>query len=236
MADLQALINDGFYISGMWDEATVPGAKHYGKKRYWHNYMIIGYDEEEANFTCVGYDVKGQWERYKINYDVFITVTNENPIVHFEAIKRNSVFYKKFQLSEVKESMNTLLKGGMKKFFSDPEPCMTGLDACREFLEFEKLQGMNKKKIHEESFYLLKESKEIMCKRLLFIKENGYAEIPEEWIIGYQELEENYNKLLLLVLKYKATFKNSILERIYDYGMSILDKETFLLNIICENL
>lgn len=52
---VKQLINNGIYVSGMWNENYIPGKDAYNKYNYKRNYLIYGYNEEKRCLISAGY-------------------------------------------------------------------------------------------------------------------------------------------------------------------------------------
>lgn len=95
------------------------------------------------------------------------------------------------------------------------------LSATRRFFE----DIVDTKIIHYPSAYCLLEHKKLMKKRILFLIAEGYISLEQAQLQLFDEIEKDYEKILMLVIKYNVTNIEKLLKKIYKLGIQALGKE-----------
>lgn len=69
---IKQFINEGFYVTGHWNEYLISEKKSYQQQKAIHNYLMYGYDEEKEELLSVGYTKDGHWNYFNVSYGQFI--------------------------------------------------------------------------------------------------------------------------------------------------------------------
>lgn len=64
------VIDNNCYIHGTYNERYIPRKRAYNKEDYYHDFLIIGYDDK--NFISAGFVANGRFEKYNIPYQNFV--------------------------------------------------------------------------------------------------------------------------------------------------------------------
>lgn len=71
----RTFIDNECYVHGIYNEMHIPGKWAYKKEKYNHDFLVIGYDEE--NFYSVGFVGDGRFKHFKIPNNNFIDAIND---------------------------------------------------------------------------------------------------------------------------------------------------------------
>lgn len=74
--DLCMMINEGCYISGIYNEKYIPEKKAYNRRDFNHDYILYGVDETRKVFLSAGYLADGKYQTYEIPFSCFAQAVN----------------------------------------------------------------------------------------------------------------------------------------------------------------
>ena len=63
------MLEQGFYVSGTYDEFFIPGKGAYQVRSFVHGYIIYGYDDLKGVFKSAGYLADGRYKQFDIIYE-----------------------------------------------------------------------------------------------------------------------------------------------------------------------
>ena len=106
------------------------------------------------------------------------------------------------------------------------------LSAIRRFFE----DIIDTKIIHYPSAYCLLEHKRLMKKRILFLIAERYISLGQAQLQLFDEIEKDYEKILMLVIKYNVVGMEKILKKIYGLGTQALGKEYDYMKLLFGSL
>ena len=93
-----------WYTKGIYNEEHVETKSAYHKYRFEHDYLIIGYDDDEQVFYSAGYVANNQFKIYKIPYDDMNLALNT-----IRSKKRKFEFYKFNDKAQISYDFNIIL-------------------------------------------------------------------------------------------------------------------------------
>lgn len=71
-----AMIKNGCYITGVYNEKYIPGKMVYNQSDFVHDYILYGFDEEKQTFLSAGYLADRRYQSYEISFSNFAQSIN----------------------------------------------------------------------------------------------------------------------------------------------------------------
>ncbi len=225
--DVMAILERGEYVIGFWDEYYVKNKQAYKKRKFSHNYIIVGYDEEEKRFFSAGYVGDRHWKEFDVGFSEFneAVKANYDHYAHIESLAPNKYFQWRFEYDQFVDKLDGYIQSRSDRVELEPSDCQRGLDACRAYFNKMREWSEDKKRIPLESTYLMKEHKSIMLERMHFLKERAIVEVPEETVNAYRELVTEYEKILNMLIMYNMSKKPNLGKKLCDAGEACLKAE-----------
>lgn len=224
---IEQMIDDEEYFFALFDENVVTNYL-FGKQStetFEHGCFIYGYDSIAKDFFMEGYVKDEKWEKYEIPYDVFYKALSYYPekgeiaFIGYQMVKNYdwSFDYKRMYCS-------------LQNYMNERE--CKDLLAIRRFFE----DIIDTKIIHYPSAYCLLEHKRLMKKRILFLIAERYISLGQAQLQLFDEIEKDYEKILMLVIKYNVVGMEKILKKIYRLGTQALGKEYDYMKLLFGSL
>ena len=209
-------IKDDLFQAGM-----VGALKAYQKYDHIHDYILIGYEEDNILYS-VGYTKTGRYEEFTITFDEYLDslINSTNSFIDINTCKyhpegnfafNNSNFCQ--ELSDYINSTNSKAIGCNKIY---------GIKSIEELKSyvFDDVSEIDIRYIK-----ILLEHKNLMKLRLEYVYKDSISDIPEK----YKKVSEEANRMYLLSIKYNITKNKDILESIENGFNLILNLEKELL-------
>lgn len=230
---MRTMIDMGCYPQGPYNEEYIPGKFAYQKRYFYHDYMLIGYDDNEEIFYSVGYLADGKFQQFTIPYEnmrqAIKTVDKPRIVLNFWKYNENFEYKPNFQrliseLSDYLNSVNNSPKVLKSRYW--------GMEAVRQlanyYLEFGEY-GVDIRYTR-----CIMEHKFLMQKRMSYLFEQGY--LSNDKYLKYSAITYKQAEMIhLLALKYNMTGRRIIVNSIYDKINEILLIENeYLPNVLCE--
>ena len=233
---LREIIDLGFYPNGIYNEEYIPGKDNFQNSYFAHDYLLIGYNDEEQVFYSVGYLADRKFQRFIIPYGSMkqSLQTLKEPSIPFYILKYNVkakyVFDTDAFLQDLSDYINS--KTSVKSFHTDT---YFGMQAIHEMAKDLLSRAKQKRRIDNRYTRALMEHKSLMVKRINYlINEVG---------VNLSKIQENATKvhtmaetIHLLGLKYLMTRDFSIAERIFELINKMLVLESEYLPVLHDRV
>lgn len=244
---LKDKIDNGAYCFIYIDRYYVPFYKMWYKQRHLnHEMLIYGYDDEKEEFLCADNADNGNYEYFtctfselrdgywyngnidptffSIHYIQNIIIPEEPYMFNYGQVKSSlkDYYYSKSMLNESEEVIKSIF----------------GFNVHNLVLENQKYtikKYESKFYFNLRQMYILTDHKELMRRRLIFLKEQGYL-LNDEFEKKYEYLAHKYKILLSMCIKYNITNKKDILDRYFELFQNLIDYERNVLGDIINNL
>lgn len=215
---LKAMLVNGYYVNGDYNEEYVPGKQAYGIEYFPHDYLLIGFDDEKEVFNSVGYLTK-QLVNFEIPYKnmelALKTLKSNKPILNF---------YKYNTDKDFKVDVNKIISG-LKDYISSSNSTQHhaqgffyGLEAVIRLGEHIINDGEKSNFDHRYTRGLM-EHKHIMVKRIEYLCNNQYLSNNKCIYSAYRVFE--YAKIIHnLGIRFKLLRDQNLLKEI----MAIIQK------------
>lgn len=203
---LKRMILDNRYIELKIDQYYLYGREEYHMRHYLHQNLIYGFDDQLHVFMVIGYDNYGKIKKYKIRYSDLKSSMKRYPEVQVKILTyRQGIHFYRFFPSYVKGIFEDYLAGRNSEekvqSFLPVEERTYGINIYEE-LKTDK--GLDILVSDRRVSYLLYEHKQIMEKRIAYMREMG---IVNEGLFAKTEskirflIKESFN-LLNVAQKY----------------------------------
>ncbi|MDC7220783.1 MAG: hypothetical protein PQJ59_12685 [Spirochaetales bacterium] len=217
----------------------------YDKWNSVHEQLVYGYDKEKQIFHVADNFQYGKFTFAQCSFDEFAKAYEETDRDSYGGVILASTDFSKpyqFDLAQLRERLEEYLNPQKSIFTYNPlpmgalihdlqnDPC--GFDVYRTVLKDirEKLETEERPKLDVRMTYLLWEHKDLMCSRLIYLREEQNLALSENLYKEMEDVRELFRIILNLSLKYKVKGDRAILPRIctlMEKGMS-REKEVIL--------
>ena len=237
---LKDMMDKGLYPQGNYNEEWIPGKFAYQKYHFYHDYLLIGYNDEKQVFYSVGFLKDDRFQKFEIPYinmkkavetlfDTYIGID----LLEYNARRVANVpitFHN--MLSELIDYLNSINKTSNKIVNSET---YYGLAAILELCNYIKREACQHQNIEIKYMRGFMEHKFFMNKRINYLFEQGY--IKNSLSINYsEEVYKISEKVHLLAIKYLMTHQNNIIDSIVESIKQTIKIEKEYLPIIIDEL
>ena len=218
---VKKLMDNGYYIHGSYNEKYIPVKKAYQKYDHIHDYILIGYEEDNILYS-VGYTKTGRYEEFTITFDEYLDslINSTNSFIDINTCKYHPEGNFAFNNSNFCQELSDYINSTNSKAIACNK--IYGIKAV------EKLKNYVFDDVQEIDIRYMRafmEHKNLMQLRLDYVYGGKNSDIPEK----YKKASKEANRMYLLSIKYNITKKENILKSIEDGFNLILDLEKELL-------
>ncbi|BBH22595.1 hypothetical protein Back11_39400 [Paenibacillus baekrokdamisoli] len=205
-------LNHGYYVSTYINEYFLPNRWAYYSESFFHDILVIGYDDDEKILNVVAYNREGQFVTEKVSYDNFrdgfifcSTKDNASQSTLGLIIPRKEDFH--FNILFILNQMEDFLNGkndAQFKYFNIPinEQDAYGKDVYEYILSYIKA---NTTFWDKRVFRLLLEHKAALLERIKFLTKMGYLNNIDDLIINSEKLVKTATIVFNSTLKFNIT-------------------------------
>lgn len=239
ISDVKSYIDQGLYVSGMYDEFYIKEKEAYKQYHFWHDYYLFGYDDDKCCFYSLGYTKERKYTEFKISYNEFV-----------ESIQFREVQYQKF--AEFSNYFLILSYTPNKSFgrlsplliynnlldYRYPQIPKDLMDKCDGIFCLDALCQFFANGDFDIRFpRIIMEHKQHMYNRINYINEKTNIKIPDSIAVQYQrEVVDKSRMLFYLSIKYHLTSKITIVSSLIEGCQAIKKQEEELLPQLLEVL
>lgn len=232
-----SLIEDGWYIYGLWDEYYIKSKRVYQKIHFQHGSLIYGYDKKKKIFYAIGYTSNLKYEPFTMGFDEYtqaLTATfdkkkelwkkSQFDIIQFDTFKLNPEYIFEFSLNEIYLGIKDYISSSNTKNKKERD-YLYGLNCERQFINY--IISIADDDLDLRYSRVLMENKTIMHKRLSYLRDIMY--LTDEVVDQYETILHDQETIHMLFLKYNLTKDNLILTRMKAIMERIISMESQLL-------
>lgn len=227
------MLDNGWYIFGIYNEFFIPRKKVYHKRDFMHGYIIFGYDDETQTFKSAGYLDDGHYQFFDIRYeDYFNSIlggTIEQLWITYYKINHN--YRPQLDINQLKSRIEKYLTS-QKDTYAENDNRTYGMAALEMFHQY--IASCNNDYLDLRYGRSYMEHKCIMYKRLAFLYQNAYIHddaICQEY---FDKVCSKARIVFNLFLKYKITQDRNLLKHISEMVEQINREEKALLQHFIE--
>ena len=238
---VKTMIDDGYYVEFEdVDNYYIKGKTMYNKRHYYHDGLIIGYDDQKETFSIAAYDQRWIFTVFETPQKCFVQAVNasceQGVFGHLHAVKTKNapqVLKPKFIYDDLKAYLNSSIDGGSSK---DPDR-IWGIEVYN-YLEMyldNIIDGsIPRDQVDQRIFRLIWEHKKYMLGRIKAIEE--YYEWDDSLSQMYEEVVTKSNQARMLYCKYTVDTFSRILIRIQAILLKIKTLEIDVLTKLFDKL
>ncbi|GAA0137792.1 hypothetical protein YSY43_46330 [Paenibacillus sp. YSY-4.3] len=235
---IKACINNGKYVHLYLDERYVVNRRAYQKFSFIHENFIYGYDDDISAFHILGFDQNGQYVSSVLTYKQLLSAyqgvgdiiaANEfhqelhpasidifNTIQIFELnLAVEYSFNKQLVLSTLKEYLNGDNTSNWFAMLREPWDRVYGMECYSYIQKYYELLLKEEAGYDIRYLHNLWEHKQLMTKRVQYMKEQGHTELGEGEVEEFRNLEQELFGLRNAMIKYSLTNQKTLIEHIY---------------------
>lgn len=225
IALFQKMLDKGCYPHGEYNEEYIPGKEAYQKSYFAHDFLLIGYDDDDRHFVSVGYLSDGKFQRFTIPYEnmeqAVQTLKNSKVAYSFWSYNADAIFVCKIEriLSDLQDYLYSTAS-----FQKAPKNKVWGISAIETLVDYFFETARTYSQVDFRYTRGLMEHKFFMHMRTEYFYQQGF--LKDEILV--EQAKQNYQlaeKVHLLALKYNMTQKETILVRIREIIQEILETE-----------
>ena len=233
---LRRALSAGYYVSGTYNEEYIPGKWAYQRQYYFHDYLLIGYDDVKKEFVSASYLKDGVFQRHRIPY--------ENMKQALDTAKRATTGFRLWKYNpDAKFELNIgRVINGLTDYLhstaSNQPPADTrryGMQAVRALAqlyaetanEASQIDIRYTRAMMEHKFYMHMRMEHLLKNKIL--KDKSYADVA--WQV-YQMAESVH----MLALKFNFTKKTMLVDTIQSRMNDMLAMESEYLPLVLSDL
>jgi len=209
--ELKRAISLGNYPYGFYNEEFIPGKVHFQKRYYFHNYLLIGYDDSEQAFISVGYMEGQRFRRYPITYKDMRRAleTLQTPKIISELCRFNPDAKFEFNLRRVTAELSNYLASA-PSLGGDFD---WGMAVYKRLADLYTLLGKEGQPMDYRQTRGIMEHKFFMRMRMEYLFKQGYLS-DGQTLTCAEEIYRIAERIHLLALKYNMTGRASLISAI----------------------
>lgn len=232
---MRRMINQEYYIHGRYNEQYISGKASYNKNYFFHDYLLIGFDDNKECFISVGYLNDGRFQEYQIPYESMrksiTSIANDNIYIGFIGYDREFDFH--CNLHRVRVGLYNYLHS-ISDTVAHSGDCF-GLDAMKHLiLDFER-RIAEKRSLDIRFTRGVMEHKFIMHLRFRYLLNNGY--IKSKLILDMaKRVYDMSEKIHMLALKYNITQNANTAESVISLLRETINEEERYIPLLLKEL
>lgn len=230
------MLSTGHYIQGNYNEEYIPGKWAYQNAYYYHDFLLIGYDDTKEVFLSVGYLKDHKFHRYEIQYSdmlqAVLTVKSEKLWFKFWSYNPDARFV--FDLSRVSSELSDYLNSTTSLCVYKGSS-IYGLSAIAALADLFEKQAEQRMRIDFRYSRGLMEHKYLMHKRIVYMTEQDFG-IPTKNADLAEQVYLLSERVHLLGLKYMMTGRAEIIRSIQTLILKMNEMELSYLPDVLETL
>lgn len=231
----KAMIKEGWYINGNYNEFYIKGKKPYNSRDFNHDYIIFGYDDEQKVFKSAAYMADGSYSYYDIDYENYhqSIIGSKTERVNVRYYQVNKDYSPTLDIKGIKENLCNYLYS-RKDAQGTETNYFWGMEAWAKFMEYIENIGESKLDCRYSRCYM--EHRAVMLKRIKKLLELGYLKDVE--------LYEEYSKSVCLpaktvhylFIKYNVSQNTKVIPKIVEMVLETNENEALLIRKFVEEL
>ena len=231
---LRDAIRDGFYICAIVNEYYIPHKNAYHNYNNLHDICIYGYSD--YMFNIIGYNKYGVYAEDTVS---FSAIENSDPdFIYLLKAKPENQYI--LDLPLICDGLTRYLKPENIAYVKQASPVdynkkYFGINAYCFFSDHFEILKERPEKADVRAFELLREHKQCMLNRLIYLNENRIADLNNQ-ISNYQNIFNQTKKVKLVFMKYIVRKDAGMLPTILDEIMAIRDYEKAVLSEVLSIL
>ena len=206
------MLEQGFYVSGTYDEYYIPGKAAYQARPFIHGYIIYGYDDQKGVFKSAGYLADGTYKQFDITYEDYYCSVADGKKTQLHCLnyfRINTEYVGQIDITKIREKLTDFVdsRGSANSKINE----VFGVNAWKEFETYIDNAAENGIDMRDVRIYM--EHKGIMDKRLKCLFEHRYLQDQVLCQTYQEEVFQKATQLFNMCLKYILTGDADIRER-----------------------
>lgn len=238
---IESTIDSGYSFFSYYDEYYVKANYRNANRHFAHDILIYGYDSDKELIMAIGYNDNIVFTRYEINYKDF-KIAFEKALdqtngpgwddIDFYGLKMKNRFDEDYKYSfDISKFMSGLydyihsVNTGKRDYPVDDgakglhylyilKSTVYGIDVIDHIIEYVRSGIGQKLPLTYNTFHTLHEHKMSLIERLRYIAEKFNMKDILELIPEYKKIADSFSNIKLMVLKYNARRRDSLLNDI----------------------
>lgn len=235
--NLKMVMNDGWYIHGIYNERYIPGKDAYLKYNYGHDYILYGYNDDKGVLYSLGYLSNKKYVPYEIPYDNYILAFYKNPMSQSDLnlFKYNPLFEFQTNIFSVAIGLNDYLNSS-NSYMIRPN-FSYGLTAIKKLKEYIQSSATNNDlhRIDDRYTRALAEHKYLTMKCIKYLAEKK-INISSKEIDLAENIYQKSKMVHMLGIKFNLEPSSDVLESIMNGFKYIIDNSNETLRKVVEKL
>lgn len=227
---LREMIDMDQYVFLYVDRYFLPVYSAYQKKHINHEFFIYGYDEEKQIYYCSDNDQSGKYCRFTCTFEEVLAAyegvmgSTYHTNVHAFGIEMWwSKEYEPLKEKQIFALLDDYVNSRDVRNFTEPfSNLRCGFGVHQDVLRDIETADNN---LDVRSMYLLLEHKKLMAERFAYMYKETGRDVYEKVSLFYNDISENYNSLMIKMVKYNMRMKQSLLEIIVTDFKELIKQE-----------
>lgn len=220
----QSMLSLGFYPYGYYNEQYIPGKASYQKGYFYHDYLLIGYNDSKKCFLSVGYLQGMLFQEFDIPYDCMrnAILSTDVPKIILNFAGYNQDYKFTLNLSKIKSNLRDYLNS--TSYLPIKDERWYGIAAIRKVMndfetslvQKERMDTRYSRGYMEHKFFL-----NLCCQ---YLNDKGYIRNPTA-LEKSKKVYEIAQRIHLMVLKYNLTGKEETGRSVLNHMNDIIEAE-----------
>ena len=234
IAKNKEMLEQGRYITGVYDEFFVPGKGPYQKRHFNHDYVIFGYDDEEEVFKSAAYMADRSYRFYDISYEDYYNSIDKSEYNFYVCYRRiDKSYVPKVDIVHIKKKLENYLLSREDEHVLERQVYF-GMEAWRKFKEY--VEEIGDSWLDNRFGRLYMEHRNVMMKRMGKLSEMGFlneCSLAEEY---YSNVYLPAQAVHHLFIKYNLTRDYKVRESILGIIQKTNETEERIISRMVERM
>ncbi len=222
IAHMKSLLSEGYYIMIVLDEQYIPGMTAYKQRKFMHDSLLIGYDEDKKAFLLYGRLADYNLHLIEVSYnDIEKAVAKDSWSFILEYYSKSN---EQLDINQIRTELSHYLYSALPN--KRVRSSKYGISAVVRLCEYLEMQLKYNNDLDFRYTRGLTEQKALMFNMCKYLNTNGYN-LSEDILALCKESADAAQKIHLLALKSYANVKSN-------HNLSERIKKQFDILINCE--
>lgn len=229
----KSMLQNGFYITGLYDEYYIPGKNAYNEFNFNHDYVIFGYNDIECTFKSASYLTDKTYGYFNIKYGDYLNAVINNDIsqTNLNYYMINSNFRPNIDILSIRIKLEDYLFS-RRNASNAISNAVFGIDV---WLELAKYVENAEDGLDARFGRFCMEHHGLMFKRIQTLQKNGYF-VDETVEKEYEDIYFKTKMVHNLFIKYNVSKNRDLLLRISNILRAVVSDERRVIKLLIDNL
>ncbi len=228
---IKQLLNENFYVSGMFNEKHIPGKASYKKWDYVHDFIVYGYDDNKEVYYSAGYLGNRKYSAFEIPYKNFVASLYDSPSpkIDYNIWTFNREFDFKVNVPRIFARFNDYYNSS--NYYGMRPSGSYGIEGNRKLKEFVNERGSRPEKPWIDDRYTrgFMEHKNLSVMCIKYLQEHNIINLEDSYIQLSDMIQQKANSIYMMAIKHNIAPNRDLLKDMIDCFEYIEEAEQIVL-------